>query len=70
MVFLKDRFWKGNNDFAVRLEHSNVATKAQHTPKELGPPLLSFRDPQSFSRLLVTISALQGSGSPRERGLG
>lgn len=37
-----------------------------HTQRT-GSLFLSSRDPCPFSRLLVTISALQGSGSPRKR---
>lgn len=46
--FCKTVFWKGKNDLAASLEYSNVATKAQHTPKELGPPCLSSRILRSY----------------------
>jgi hypothetical protein len=50
---------------AVKLEYSNMATKPQHVPKELGPlspPLI----PGAPCPSQVTLSALQCSGSPRE----
>lgn len=48
--FWRTGLWKGKNDLVVRQEYSNVASKAQQEPKELGPPtlLLSSQGPSAL----------------------